>query len=95
MSDTVHVVTINHPRARAVATCLTCRRLVGVRHNRITGESCGLMAHYNPDNPPVYGAWESCPGPTDAQRRRAAADFPDHTTTIQTPGPWPIVGALT
>lgn len=48
--------------------CPTCGLRVGYLRD---GQN--LAGHYNPANPPVYGAWVNCPGPTPEQKADAAA----------------------
>jgi hypothetical protein len=51
--------------------CPDCARWL--RRNRRTH---ALPYHYNPVNPPIYGAWEGCPGPTPQQKAYAAKYYP-------------------
>lgn len=63
--------------------CPTCGR--EVRPNRWR---TAPATHYNPHNPPVYGAWANCPGPSEEEKRRAVRDFPDRAD----PRPFRVAG---
>jgi hypothetical protein len=59
------------PSAERLGQCPDCGRWI-----KRPARNRALPYHYNPGNPPLYGAWEGCPGPTPEQKAYAAKRYP-------------------